>query len=143
MTFYFWVASYANDFSARLQNSFINNTKDVCGQGEKIIGGTEISLEQPMYSLPGILKQIMYTLTGIYPWVFKNCSGYEKCFLPRILKAVKWYTMNNLNLVKDHVLNPRLTLLIGPQFSFDPSADDPDKESQDKLPAHEETSSSE
>ena len=80
MTFYFWVASYANDFSARLQNSFINNTKDVCGQGEKFIGGTEISLEQPMYSLPGILKQTMYTFTGMDPWVFKLVPGMKKVF---------------------------------------------------------------
>ena len=50
--------------------------------------------------------------------------------------------MGSLNVLKDVVMNPRVPLLIGPQFSSDPSADGPDKKGEDKLPIHEETSSS-
>ena len=50
--------------------------------------------------------------------------------------------MGTLQQVKDYVRNRRLPLLIGPQFSSDSSADGPDKKGEDKLPIHEETSSS-
>ena len=73
---------------------------------------------------------------------YQYFSGDKKCFLSKISQAVKYCTMRSLNLLKDHVMNPRLPLLIGPQFSSDPSADGPDKESKDKVPINEESSSS-
>ena len=62
---------------------------------------------------------------------YQYFSGDKKCFLSKILHAVKYCTMGSLNVLKDVVMNPRLPLLIGPQFSSDPSADGPDKENQD------------
>ena len=73
---------------------------------------------------------------------YQYFSGDKKCFLSKILHAVKYCTMGSLNVLKDVVMNPRLPLLIGPQFSSDPSADGPDKENQDKVPINEESCSS-
>ena len=50
--------------------------------------------------------------------------------------------MDSLKVLKDVVMNPRLPLLIGPQFSSDWSADGPDKENHDKVPINEESCSS-
>ena len=73
---------------------------------------------------------------------YQYFSGDKKCFLSKISQAVKYWTTRSLNPLEDHVMNPRMQLLIGPQFSSDPSADGPDKESKDKVPINEESSSS-
>ena len=72
----------------------------------------------------------------------RNYCGNDKCTLPQISRVVNWYTIGTLKHIKDYVRNLRLPVLIGPQFSSDPSADGPDKKGEDKLPIHEDTSSS-
>ena len=84
---------------------------------------------------------MMYSLIGMDPCVI-NILEIESVFCRKISQVVQYCTMRSLNLLKDHVMNPRLQLLIGPQFSSDPSADGPDKENQDKVPINEESCSS-
>ena len=50
--------------------------------------------------------------------------------------------MGTLKQVREYVRNLRLPLLMGPQFSSDPSADGPDKKGEDKLIIDDDTSSS-
>ena len=71
----------------------------------------------------------------------KSC-GNEKCSLSQLSRVVICHVEGTLKQVRDYVRNLRLPLLIGPQFSSDPSADGPDKKGEDKLPIHEETDSS-
>ena len=72
----------------------------------------------------------------------RNYCGNDKCTLPQISRVVNWYIIGTLKHIKDYVRNLRLPVLIGPQFSSDPSADGPDKKGEDNLPIHEDTSSS-
>ena len=71
----------------------------------------------------------------------KSCRN-EKCSLSQLSRLVICHVERTLKQVRDYIRNLRLPLLIGPQFSSDPSADGPDKKGEDKLPIHEETDSS-
>ena len=71
----------------------------------------------------------------------KSC-GNEKLSLSQLSRVVICHVVGTLKQVRDCVRNIQLPLLIGPQFSSDPSADGPDKKGEDKLPIHEETNSS-
>ena len=72
----------------------------------------------------------------------RRYCGNDKCSLSEIYRVVNCQVVWTLKHVRDYARNLRLPILLGPQFSSDPSGDGPDKKGEDKLPILEETTSS-